>query len=139
MDGEGIARCRKGRSRVPEKTKPGNIGFYYAVQVYREEQQGLVSGESHVVGPSNVDRVQRYFFMDDRSWYEQQANAYADQTSPTHGVASSTSHSNPLSEFQEAQRVLGSYPFASATPASSHGKFLLFVHVYINSLALVSQ
>lgn len=66
--------------------------------------------------------------MDSRSWYQQQqqANAYANQSSPTQGATGSTD-SNSLSDFQGAQRVMNSYPFASATPASSHGRCLFLL------------
>ena len=72
----------------------------------------------------------------DSSWYQQQADPYANQSSPTQDATSSTSYSNPVSDFQEAQRVLNSYPFASATPASSHGRYFLFIQIQFSPYSM---
>ncbi|KAF8507524.1 hypothetical protein BU17DRAFT_57352 [Hysterangium stoloniferum] len=54
--------------------------------------------------------------MDQGIWFQMQNGAYQNQSSPSQG----TSDPSSMSDFQDAQRILASYPFASATPASSH-------------------
>ncbi|KIJ54752.1 hypothetical protein M422DRAFT_775001 [Sphaerobolus stellatus SS14] len=58
--------------------------------------------------------------MDNRAWYRHPSDPYNNQSSPSQGASSSANPNAVAADFHDAQRVLAAYPFASATPASSH-------------------
>jgi len=70
--------------------------------------------------------------MDNRGWYYQQGDQYNDQSSPAQGSSSSSNPNVVAGDFHNSQTVLTNYPFASATPASSHGA--LSNHAYSSSV-----
>lgn len=64
--------------------------------------------------------------MDNHAWYHQKTNPYGHQTPPNQGASTSANNNAITADFHNAQRLLAGYPFASATPASSHGEFCIF-------------
>jgi hypothetical protein len=59
--------------------------------------------------------------MDNHGWYPH-SNSYGNQSSPDQGASTPGNDNAIAADFHDAQSVLAGYPFASATPASSHGE-----------------